>query len=218
MRRAFTLIELLMVISIIAILAAILLPVFAQAREAARKTQCSSNLRQLGIAIRTYSQDYDEQLPGTWDGAGGSGSSSGSGGWMQFTNFLGPATFDPAQGSLFPYVKSQGIFQCPSDAARKGNSYAINGLLSTPTGIAAFYAGLADASLTQPTSTFLLIEEQDNLIASTDDAYFNVYVPNRLSVRHQGGASYLFCDGHVKYHKSDTIRFPNPGGTPRFEP
>jgi len=60
-----------MVLSIIAILGAILLPVFAQVREAARKTQCASNLWQLGMAIRTYSGDYDEQLPCTWDGAGG---------------------------------------------------------------------------------------------------------------------------------------------------
>jgi len=66
-----------MVLSIIAILGAILLPVFAQVREEARKTQRASNLWHLGMAIRTYSGDYDEQLPYTWDGAGGSGSNSG---------------------------------------------------------------------------------------------------------------------------------------------
>jgi prepilin-type N-terminal cleavage/methylation domain-containing protein len=63
MNRAFTLIELLVVIAIISILAAILFPVFAQAREAARKTQCASNVRQMGLAITMYAQDYDEVLP-----------------------------------------------------------------------------------------------------------------------------------------------------------
>jgi prepilin-type N-terminal cleavage/methylation domain-containing protein/prepilin-type processing-associated H-X9-DG protein len=217
-RHGFTLIELLMVISIIAILAAILFPVFAQAREAARKTKCASGVRQLGMAVLTYSQDYDEQLPGTWDGAGGTGSTSGSGGWMHFTNFLGPATFDPSRGSLFPYVKSAAIFQCPTDASRSGNSYAINSLLSTPTGVTAFYAGLSEAALTQPASTFLFIEEHEDGARTTDDAYFNVSIPNRLTSRHQGGAQFLFCDGHVKYLKSDAIRYPNPNGVHRFEP
>lgn len=217
-RRGFTLIELLMVISIIAILAAILFPVFAQARESARKIKCSSGVRQLGMAVRTYAQDYDEQLPGTWDGAGGSGSTSGSGGWMHFTNFLGPATFDPSRGCLYPYVKNGAIFQCPTDGSRNGNSYAINSLLSTPTGTPAFYAGLSDAALSQPASTFLFVEEHEDNARTTDDGYFNVWIPNRLTARHQGGSQFLFCDGHVKYLRSDTIRYPNPGGTYRFEP
>jgi prepilin-type N-terminal cleavage/methylation domain-containing protein/prepilin-type processing-associated H-X9-DG protein len=217
-KHGFTLIELLVVIAIIAILAAILFPVFAQAREAARKTKCTSNMRQLGMAVRTYSQDYDELLPGTWDGAGGAGSTSGSGGWMHFNNFMGPATFDPTRGSLFSYVKSVGIFECPTDSARKGNSYSINSMLSRPSGLLAFYVGMADAALTQPASTFLLLEEHDDLVSSSDDGYFNVWIPNRLTTRHQGGAQYLFCDGHVKYLKSTTIQFPNPNGTHRFEP
>ena len=63
MKHAFTLIELLVVIAIIAILAAILFPVFAQARESARQTTCLSNMRQIGLAVRMYTQDYDETLP-----------------------------------------------------------------------------------------------------------------------------------------------------------
>jgi prepilin-type N-terminal cleavage/methylation domain-containing protein len=93
-RRAFTLIELLVVIAIIAILAAILFPVFAQARESARKAACTSNMKQLGLALQSYAQDYDgimppSQLPST-----------------------GPNVSWPTM--LFPYVKNEGIFVCPS--------------------------------------------------------------------------------------------------------
>lgn len=96
MRRGFTLIELLVVIAIIAILAAILFPVFARARESARKTSCASNLRQLGLASHMYSSDYDELLP---------------------------CEYYPCNNSLsrlrlvrqiLPYVKNTQIFYCPS--------------------------------------------------------------------------------------------------------
>ncbi len=65
MRKGFTLIELLVVIAIIAILAAILFPVFAKAREKARQTSCLSNMKQIGLASMMYAQDYDERLPGS---------------------------------------------------------------------------------------------------------------------------------------------------------
>jgi prepilin-type N-terminal cleavage/methylation domain-containing protein/prepilin-type processing-associated H-X9-DG protein len=100
-RRAFTLIELLVVIAIIAILAAILFPVFAQAREAARKTQCLNNCRQMGTALRMYSQDYDEILPtGTFAAA---------------TNPLFATwSYSFWVPMLQPYVKNDGIFSCPN--------------------------------------------------------------------------------------------------------
>src|SRR3954471_15857450 len=96
-RRGFTLIELLVVIAIIAILAAILFPVFAQAREAARKATCQSNLRQIGMAAQMYCQSYDETLP--YSGTGPSGG--------DVTSLLDPYL---KQGS------GRGIWRCPSHA------------------------------------------------------------------------------------------------------
>ncbi len=95
LRRGFTLIELLVVIAIIAILAAILFPVFAQAREAARKTSCLSNTRQYATATLMYVQDYDEQYP-------------------QSAYFAGTCV-NLYFGMVMPYVKNEGIVQCPSD-------------------------------------------------------------------------------------------------------
>jgi len=115
--RGFTLIELLVVIAIIAILAAILFPVFARAREKARQASCQSNLKQIGLAMQMYAQDYDEKLPPTWM-------------WV-------PASWVPDQGNwftgffmwdyfLYPYVKmgskvaggtrmqGHGVWMCPS--------------------------------------------------------------------------------------------------------
>lgn len=96
MRAAFTLIELLVVIAIIAILAAILFPVFARARENARRTTCASNLRQLGLAAHMYAQDYDEQLP--WD----------------YYPCNSTTTHALLLQQLMPYVKNIEIFYCPS--------------------------------------------------------------------------------------------------------
>src|SRR5262249_34189184 len=99
-RRGFTLIELLVVIAIIAILAAILFPVFGRARENARRSSCLSNLKQIGLGIMQYTQDYDEQFPKAWRGSANTGSAATDKyKWMD---------------AIFPYVKSEQIFNCPS--------------------------------------------------------------------------------------------------------
>jgi len=117
--RGFTLIELLVVIAIIAILAAILFPVFARARENARRASCQSNLKQIGLGFLQYSQDYDERLPFVmwlhptpgegYDYRGNSSAGPGRVYWGQY----GPVT--SWVDEIYPYVKSDQIFTCPSD-------------------------------------------------------------------------------------------------------
>jgi len=145
-RKGFTLIELLVVIAIIAILAAILFPVFARVREKARQTSCLSNEKQIGLGILQYNQDYDEFFPCGEQSIGGAG-------WA---------------GQIYSYVKSDNVFACPDDSWPSGGtnggkeSYGINELLvmgakmqsnNTPIG-----GALNDSALTSPTQTILVTE------------------------------------------------------------
>src|SRR4051794_3392791 len=111
-RSGFTLIELLVVIAIIAVLAAILFPVFAQAREKARAAACMSNFRQIGNGVQMYTQDYDELLPET--GLQGVFRNAANNGLGQL--YMGVLPFHLA---VQPYVKNYGVFGCPSDANKQ---------------------------------------------------------------------------------------------------
>ncbi|MEO6907138.1 MAG: DUF1559 domain-containing protein [Abditibacteriaceae bacterium] len=147
---AFTLIELLVVIAIIAILAAILFPVFARARENARRASCMSNMKQLGLGLFMYSQDYDEKLP--------SGSLLGGFGQLYGMGWA---------GELYPYVKNAQVFRCPSDsytstaADQYALSYAYNLAIARTDlqcGPAPIGIGGSISKFNAPTKTIVLCE------------------------------------------------------------
>jgi prepilin-type N-terminal cleavage/methylation domain-containing protein len=149
-RKGFTLIELLVVIAIIAILAAILFPVFAKVREKARQTSCLSNEKQLGLGFAQYTQDNDETMP--YDTSGGYYDEQG---WA---------------GQIYPYVKSAGVFVCPDDPNKHTGyneiSYGMNGNLmaADPSLIYETQPSKPGSVLSgqlAPASTVLLFETQD---------------------------------------------------------
>jgi len=143
--KGFTLIELLVVIAIIAILAAILFPVFAQVREKARSISCLSNEKQIGLAVISYTQDYDEYLVSGTNGYGG-----GSG-WA---------------GQLYPYIKSTAVFHCPDDSTPPGtiahpSSYALNNNFAYGTTYASCtgpHGARAIAQLNAPAKSVIIFE------------------------------------------------------------
>lgn len=140
-RPGFTLIELLVVIAIIAILAAILFPVFARARENARRASCQSNLKQIALGIMQYTQDYDEYLP----------KEAPRGDAMLETGF--PAALSGGQyihmwmHSIHPYVKSAQVFNCPSANYSYVNNYTGAYLARTSYGYNHYLSGLSSATV-----------------------------------------------------------------------
>ena len=140
--QGFTLIELLVVIAIIAILAAILFPVFAQAREKARAIACLSNTKQLGLGFLQYQQDNDEKSPNGWNIY-----SPGGNGWA---------------GQIYPYVKSLNVYICPDDASPvKQCSYGYNSNNTIPDGSSSVDSYTV-AQYNSPSKTVLLFEVQGN--------------------------------------------------------
>jgi prepilin-type N-terminal cleavage/methylation domain-containing protein/prepilin-type processing-associated H-X9-DG protein len=114
-KRAFTLIELLVVIAIIALLAAILFPVFARARENARKSSCQNNLKQIGIGLAQYTQDYDEETTGAFKSYQAGTFPNGCGGCEG--GFTPPAGCRVSYAQLIiPYTKNNQIYRCPSQS------------------------------------------------------------------------------------------------------
>jgi len=180
-RNGFTLIELLVVVAIIAILAAILMPVFSKARAKARQTSCLSNLKQLGLGYAMYSQDYDERFPSAY---------AGPAGWI---GAIDPVTYqvDIKGGGLYPYVKNEGIFVCPSGRSTINVSYEQNALLN----------GSPLSWLQVPADTILSQEAQD-LITYTGAGDINTL----NATKHVGGSQFLFGDGHAKWLHANNVK------------
>lgn len=206
-RAGFTLIELLVVIAIIAILAAILFPVFAQARESARQTACLSNGKQIGLGLSMYQQDYDETLPAPdWNGKAGFQPPP----FTVFASADGAGVSGPTWADVFqPYVKNVQIMKCPSDGTgnpiKNGKtvpgvplSYALNFYFYSTTAGARFsgpYVTLAE--IQRPASKIFITEVSSSLNQE-------LVRPDRWKDglrRHRDGSNYVLVDGHAKWHR-----------------
>jgi prepilin-type N-terminal cleavage/methylation domain-containing protein/prepilin-type processing-associated H-X9-DG protein len=234
--QGFTLIELLVVIAIIAILASILFPVFARARENARRASCQSNLKQIGLGIMQYTQDYDERLPIVFRWGG-----------EVWDKGIAPYVGQRINGNAQDFA---GVFRCPSDPTEAQNtgykkrSYSFNSGWqeggNDPSSW--FYAvrrpgerqsggwdlGVPIASIPSTATTILIAEtpNQWNQFGDPNQAYVfspvqmaswtngQVYNPPTYQPIHMDGWNYLYCDGHVKWQRPE--RTIGLGGTLDF--
>lgn len=226
--RGFTLIELLVVIAIIAILAAILFPVFAKARSKARQSSCTSNLKQLGIALGMYRSDYDEvncqyrfcnsanpsatgfYPPDIW--------------WAPYDPSVAPDATPGANwnvGLLSPYTKNTQIFKCPEEPKWQCG-YCMSYIYGSP-------MGLPDSYCTDPAlRTVVWDHRRTPGCADTTNYTANPRPPflpfegvsgseTHYPTRHSGGCNFLFYDGHVKWSRPSSLRVANfrePGSIP----
>lgn len=224
---AFTLIELLVVIAIIAILAAILFPVFAQAREKARQTSCLSNLKQLGLAFEQYKTDYDGMYPINRERVASDPPSSTAEETVSWAELVEPyvknGKVENADGST---SFSQGVYHCPSDSGKVGPSYSLN---------AWFEYGFSESGMNRPAECVVLGEKRGDIdeehfvwwqspwpgwplvqntpVSGFEDAINKIgpsspedIIGNGLQTRrHSGGSNYLYGDGHVKWSRFSDV-------------
>lgn len=230
-KSGFTLIELLVVIAIIAILAAILFPVFAQAREKARQITCASNMKQIGLALLQYQQDYDESFPITV------GEYTLSGVWIPVyttnsANWQAPAaTWDI---NIESYTKNMQVEECPDDTR---SAYLLAPMAGDPAGAGAYHSyglcenlvGAALGKMPSPAETLMMADAVTGSAGKRDGFYpgnwwwfWNIggtdgYIDGTPSIdyRHAGGtlANFLFADGHVKAIQGTNASTGHPFGT-----
>jgi prepilin-type N-terminal cleavage/methylation domain-containing protein/prepilin-type processing-associated H-X9-DG protein len=211
-RHGFTLIELLVVIAIIAILAAILFPVFAQARDKARSSACLSNAKQLALGVTMYAQDYDETVPAAFSEWNMPLYSSPVGDFKNYPSYWYVV--------IQPYVKNTAVVKCPADGDR-----------TVPTSYAYNYPHMS-YRLLYPQSLFKLASYEapaDTLVFGESQAgpkqeawtLNYLYCPvhwapgtlkgrgdaNGVAFRHAGGATLGFLDGHAKWVKKEKVVF-----------
>ena len=200
-RRGFTLIELLVVIAIIAILAAILFPVFAKAREKARQSSCLSNVKQIGLGIMQYSQDYDERLPSYFNATPNITCPDGT--------TLAGTTWAM---EIYAYVKNAQVFTCPSDTEKVdwsngalynyfwnyyGNALSNKAIGSIQYPAELIMVGDGGSYIADPFSA-----NAGAVAAARPQFWSNPagdYITDGCQGRHNGGANMVFADGHGKW-------------------
>ena len=215
----FTLIELLVVIAIISVLAAILFPVFAQARAKAYQAQCASNLRQIGLALVMYAQDNDDTLmPGHLRATPLPGSPSPAPPASYYGGWAGPCSV---------YVQAPHLFRCPTDATPDGTAdgepaWAVTYFFSSqlgagvvPTGLPLSAIGYPDRTITVAENTAITGNNSD-LIPLQDPNEQDSRYANRFTAtgdghdRHQGGRNFLLADGHVRRLRPEAVSTAGP--------
>lgn len=220
--RGFTLIELLIVIAVIAIIAAILFPVFGRARENARRSSCASNLKQIGLGLIQYSQDYDERYPAQKSTLGTDGQ------YQIVVDYSNPAVYNTANGqnwvaSIEPYVKSWQFYKCPTaqpytlidtpDLRPSGDSncsYMGNGVILRATGL--------HQTVIPDTERIIFAGENGSSFnmafcrpyINIDGNYWQPLHSTHNALHFEGG-NLLFCDGHVKWRKQSQIAIRDYG-------
>ena len=186
--KGFTLIEMLVVIAIIALLAAILFPVFGRARANARRSSCQSNMKQISLGVLQYVQDYDERFPKTGGSTNGIAANCG-----------GPDILSWASKTQ-PYIKSTQVFVCPEDTRKIANmcSYGNNQLIGV---LAPTDAGIAVSTIAAPSHALLWYE--DGYLPAYNTIGCNNYWDRfafSMIQRHLEGSNIAFVDGHVKWY------------------
>jgi prepilin-type N-terminal cleavage/methylation domain-containing protein/prepilin-type processing-associated H-X9-DG protein len=206
-RRAFTLVELLVVIAVLAVLASLLLPALARSKDSARRIQCVSNIRQLGLAAMMYWEDNGGQAF-AYRGAFTNGGDVFWFGWLERGSEGGRA-FDASQGALFPYLQGHGLAICPSleyisarfklKATGAAYGYGVNRNVTAPTLTqinrmskptdTVLFADAAQVNTFQPPSS-----PENPLL---EEFYYVHELERTAHFRHQQTANAVFGDGHV---------------------